>query len=369
MRATDQAGNTDPTPAVRSWSVDVTPPAAPVITSPADGSVNTTGNLTVAGTADPGSVVEVFEGSTSKGAVTAGAGGGWSRPLTGVADGSHTYTAVATDSAGNSSAASNSTTVMVDTVAPSTTIDSGPSGPTSSSDATFTFSSDDTGASFACRVDGAAFTSCTSPAAYSGLAEGSHTFEVRATDAAGNTDPTPATRTWNVDTVAPATSIDTAPADPTNDTDPSFAFSSNEPSSTFECSLDGAPFAPCTSPETYSVLAEGAHTFDVRATDPAGNVDPTAATHAWTLDTTAPDTTIDSGPADPTTDTSATFAFSSGDAGATFECSLDGSAFATCASPETYTGLAAGIHTFEVRAQDAAGNSDPSAATFSWEVL
>jgi hypothetical protein len=48
-------------------------------------------------------------------------------------------------------------------------------------------------------VDGAAFTACTSPASYSGLAPGSYTFEVRATDAAGNVDPSPATYGWTVE--------------------------------------------------------------------------------------------------------------------------------------------------------------------------
>jgi large repetitive protein len=283
VRATDQAGNTDPTPALRSWTVDVTPPAAPVITNPADGSLNTTGNVTVAGTAEPGSVVEVFEGATSRGAVTAGAGGSWSRPLTGAADGSHTYTAVSTDTAGNSSAVSNSTTVHVDTLAPTTSVDSGPTGPTSSTAASFTFSSDDAGASFACRVDGGAFTSCSSPANYTGLAEGSHTFEVRATDAAGNTDPTPANRTWTVDTTAPDTSIDSSPTDPTTDTSAIFAFSSSDAGATFECRLDGSAFTACANPETYTGLATGSHTFEVRARDAAGNSDASPATFTWEI--------------------------------------------------------------------------------------
>jgi hypothetical protein len=61
----------------------------------------------------------------------------------------------------------------------------------------------------------------------------------------------------------------------------SFAFVSSEPGSSFECSLDGGPFAPCTSPVTEKVKAKPKakpHEFGVRATDPAGNVDPTPAT-------------------------------------------------------------------------------------------
>jgi hypothetical protein len=55
-----------------------------------------------------------------------------------------------------------------------------------------------------------------------------------------------------------------------------FEFSATEPGSTFECSQDGKPFAPCTSPTTYKAK-KGKHTFDVRAKDAAGNVDPTPA--------------------------------------------------------------------------------------------
>ena len=118
---------------------------------------------------------------------------------------------------------------------------------------------------------------------YSSLVEGSHTFEVKATDAAGNTDATPATRSWTVDTSAPETTIDSGPADPTTDTGATFAFSSSETGSTFECSLDGSPFAPCSSPDVQTALAAGSHAFEVRATDPAGNTDQSPASHAWTI--------------------------------------------------------------------------------------
>src|SRR5205085_2668128 len=104
-----------------------------------------------------------------------------------------------------------------------------------------------------------------------GLAEGSHTFAVKATDAAGNTDASPASFTWTVDTTAPTASVDTHPGDPSNDTAPSFAFSGSESGSSFQCELDGAGFSPCSSPKSYTGLAEGAHTFKVKATDAAGN--------------------------------------------------------------------------------------------------
>jgi Hypothetical glycosyl hydrolase family 15 len=83
-------------------------------------------------------------------------------------------------------------------------------------------------------------------------------------------------------------------------------------------------------------------------------------------DTTAPETTITSAPAGTVRSASASFAFAANEANARFQCRLDGSAFGTCTSPVTYTGLASGSHTFAVRAIDAAGNTDPSPATHSW---
>src|SRR5919202_1630188 len=76
----------------------------------------------------------------------------------------------------------------VDTTPPDTAITGGPAGTTRATSAVFDLSSPETGASFECRLDGGAWTACTSPVSYSGLALGSHTLAVRAIDAAGNAD-------------------------------------------------------------------------------------------------------------------------------------------------------------------------------------
>jgi hypothetical protein len=283
VRATDAAGNTDQMPALRTWTVDTAPPAPPVITGPAEGATSSSGTLTVSGTAEPGSIVELFDGAASKGVTATSLGGSWSKVVSGLADGAHAFTAVATDAAGNASSLSSPRTVVVDTTFPDTSIETGPSNPTTATDATFEFAANEPGAAFQCRLDGGAWATCSSPRAYATLAEGAHAFEVRAIDAVGNTDASPAMWTWSVDLTAPQTTVESGPADPTTETQADFTFSADDPSATFECSLDGGGWAPCSSPEALTGLAAGTHIFEARAVDPAGNVDPTPAAHTWTV--------------------------------------------------------------------------------------
>jgi hypothetical protein len=95
-----------------------------------------------------------------------------------------------------------------DTTPPDTMIDLGPSGTTTDTNASFTFSSsEETGSTFQCRLDDAPYASCTSPKTYTGLTTGSHTFQVKATDAAGNTDASPASRTWTIEAGTPGSGV------------------------------------------------------------------------------------------------------------------------------------------------------------------
>jgi hypothetical protein len=176
--------------------------------------------------------------------------------------------------------------VVPDATPPETTITSGPSGTTSSSSATFEFIANEP-STFECSLDTAPFAACSSPAFYRGLGEGSHTFRARATDTAGNTDPTPAEQSWTVDTTPPETTITSGPSGTTSSSSATFEFAANEPA-TFECSLDTAPFAACSSPASYTGLGDGSHTFRVRATDAAGNTDPTPAERSWVVQANTP---------------------------------------------------------------------------------
>jgi large repetitive protein len=97
-------------------------------------------------------------------------------------------------------------------------------------------------------------------------------------------------------------------------------------------------------------------------------VDPTPASVSWTVDTTAPETTITSGLSGTVNSKSASFSFTSSEQGSRFECSLDTAAFKACTSPDKENGLKDGQHTYRVRAIDAAGNVDPTPATNTWTV-
>ncbi len=179
------------------------------------------------------------------------------------------------------------------------------------------------------------------------------------------------------DAIPPTTTISAAPVSPTLQTSATFRFTGADNASAvlFQCridSTDAGDFAPCSSPHVVTGLSVGPHTFDVRAIDFSGNIDQTPATHTWTIDAPAPgvppETTIDSGPDATTVVTSATFTFSANEPAVTFECSLDSAAFVPCVSPQAYTGLGVGAHTFDVRAVDTETLTDPTPATYAWTI-
>ena len=258
--------------------------------------------------------------------------------------------------------------VRVDTIAPDTTIDSAPAAATQDTTPTFAFSSPDAGSTFQVRLDGGSWTSETSPLTLGPLAENTYTFEVRATDVAGNVDATPASFIFTVDTTPANTTITSSPPAASSSTGTSFSFTASDAGPGFECRLDGAAFADCSSPKSYTGLTEAPHTFEVRAEDAAGNLDPTPATHAWTVDLTAPDTSFLSTPANPSANATPTFGLDSTETPSTFECDLDGGGWSPCATPFTTPSLGDGTHTLKARATDAAGNTDASEITFTWLV-
>ncbi len=351
VRATDGVGNVG---AVSySWTIDTTPPTTSITAKPSNPS-----NVDSPSFGFAASEIATFECRIDGAAFAACA---TTKSYTALADGAHTFRVKATDRAGNPGPEV-IYTWSIDTAVPTATITLKPSSSSNTSSPTFAFIASESG-SFTCRLDGGSFAPCTSPAIYGSLADGPHTFAVRATDSAGNTGPE-ASHAWTIETRAPTAALASAPAGLSNSSGATFAFLADEPSS-FDCSVDGRGFEPCTSPATYHGLGDGAHAFSVRAKDAVGNLSAPVG-HSWAIDTTAPETMLAAAPTSGTA-TSATFAYAASE-NATFECRLDGSPFTLCGSPKSYGALSQGDHQFQVRAIDRAGNADATPSLHGWKV-
>jgi hypothetical protein len=173
-------------------------------------------------------------------------------------------------------------------IAPDVRIDSHPTDPSTSSNASFDFSSTDGSATFVCSLDAATYVVCASPDNLSGLAVGSHTFGVESTDSGTGLTSSRASFTWTVaappinpPTPTPTVTLASHPDSSTSQDTAVFTFTSGDVNATFLCSLDAGAFATCTSPEDYSGLANGGHSFGVEATDSGQTSD--FASYSWTI--------------------------------------------------------------------------------------
>jgi alpha-tubulin suppressor-like RCC1 family protein len=132
--------------------------------------------------------------------------------------------------------------------------------------------------------------------------EGTKDIVVSQTDAAGNTSSV--NRDFIRDTTLPTITITGNPSSVSNINSANFTFSGTDANGValYECELDAGGYSSCTSPKNYSgPLSEASHTFNVRATDTAGNLS-TVASYGWTIDVTAPTATLSGTPADPSSD-------------------------------------------------------------------
>ena len=352
-RAVDRADKRDPSPASWAFTVDTVAPQVVAIDGP-EGFVADP-RPTLRFTADE--PVETWECAVDDGPA-APCGEAFTTPA--LADGEHVVRVRATDAAGNVGPFAASERFTVDTVPPRTTVTGAPAELIALDHAEIAFVADEP-ATFACAVDGRT-APCEPPLALSGLADGAHRVAVTATDRAGNREPTAALVDFTVDTTPPRVTIASQPPAFTADDDAEVAFAADE-EARFDCALDGAAPQPCSSPARWEALADGPHVVAVSAVDRAGNASDGAREAAFTVDTVAPETTIDVRPDGPVRDRVARFEFSSDEPGATFRCALDEGAPEPCTSPYSRTLVHDGEHRFAVHAVDRAGNADPSPAT------
>ena len=181
-------------------------------------------------------------------------------------------------------------------------------------------------------------------------------------------------KTIVIDTAAPDTAFLSTPANPANMRNGDFNFGSADLTATFECSMDGIGFVPCTSPYSFDfgALPDGDHSFTVRAKDPAGNADSSPVSYTWTITTSAPTASVIGAPPSPTNMQTASLRVGGTDVVA-YRYQLDQGSY----SGETavmvnieLSRLSEGAHTLRVIGRDSAGNwqSETYPTVVNWVV-
>jgi hypothetical protein len=375
-------GNTG-TPATGSFTKDTVAPAAPPVGAPADGSTTNDNTPTFTGTGTPGDTIILTDGGTPICTTTVQPDGTWSCTPTTLTDGPHAVNVTASDPAGNTSPAT-VVDVIVDTTAPAAPTVTGPVDASSTNDTTpaFTGTGGIPGDTVTVQEGGA--TICTAEVQPDGtwscipgtpLGNGPHTFDITATDDAGNVS-TATTVDTTVDTVAPAAPTVTAPTDgsATNDPTPTITGTGTPGDNitvtdggttlcTAEVQPDGTWSCTPTTP-----LNPGPHPLQVTATDDAGNIGPATQVDVE-LDTTAPATapTITSPAAGANTnDTTPTFTGTGAEPNSTVTVLDSGSPICQTAADATgawsctpLAPLSEGGHTITATSTDDAGNTGP----------
>lgn len=409
---TDAAGNVSPASPGFTLVVDTTAPTAPVISQAIDDVGTITGPITsgqttddtvprLVGTSEPFATVNIYEGTTLVGTGIADGSGSWNILLnTTLTEGAHSFTAQATDAAGNTSASSASFSLTIDTTPPAlpvltsilddvgnaatpiadggTTNDAQPTL-SGTAEAGSTVKIFDNGVQIgSVTATGGAWSFTPSPA----LGNGSHNLTFTTTDAAGNASAPTAGYIINVDTLAPAAPVISSVVDdvgsvigpvtgttPTNDTRPTLSGTA-EANATVRIydgiTLVGTVTADAngnwTLPET-TTLTQGTHNFTATATDAAGNTSPASAVTTVIVDLTAPTAPTGTFNADGSVLTG------NAEAGSTITIRLpDGSTVTTTAGSNgtysyTFVNKQTEGQTLQITATDAAGNvSQPGSA-------
>ncbi|CHN75094.1 TPA_asm: BapA prefix-like domain-containing protein [Salmonella enterica subsp. enterica serovar Typhi str. CT18] len=336
--ATDAAGNTSAASEIRSFTIDTTAPAAPVIDTVYDGTGPITGNLSsgqitdearpvISGTREANTTIRLYDNGTLLAEIPADNSSSWRyTPDASLATGNHVITVIAVDAAGNASPVSDSVNFVVDTTPPLTPVitsvsdDQAPGLGTiangqNTNDPTPTFSGTaEAGATITLYENGTVIGTTTAQpdgawsVSTSTLASGTHVITAVATDAAGNSSPNSTAFTLTVDTTAPQTPILTSVVDDvaggvtgnlangqiTNDNRPTL--NGTAEAGSVVSIYDGDTLLGVTSANASGAwsftpttgLNDGTRTLTVTATDPAGNVSPATSGFTIVVDTLAP---------------------------------------------------------------------------------
>lgn len=238
---------------------------------------------------------------------------------------------------------------------------------------TVSFNGSDDAQTYECTLDAPSyagpFTTCSSPATFSDLADGDHTIQVRAKDKDGNLGPA-IKHIVTVDTAVPNMQITRKPPAQSNINGPVLEYSAEKRGMTYQCSLVPVGTAPsfegCSGVSVYRDLKHGTYRFTVVGTDWVGNE--STISYDFMVDLEPP--VIDLVPPSNLTSTNAPqFTFTANEK-ATYECSLvltsQPDAFTPCTSPKQYTGLTDGSqYRFLVKATDVAGQWSARGVTWT----
>lgn len=302
-------------------------------------------------------------------------GGGWAMAVEGtfnapqLSDGVHSIACRGVID-GLPSAAFTVRSFTVDTVPPETTITSKPGTYSNDPTVNVSLTSNEVSTTFQCRAGSSEWENVDSTGELATLADGAHTIDCRARDAAGNVEPSPASFIVNLDTVVPVSTLSVSSLY-TNNRRPPVTIQRSESNLTTVCRVANVTsFQNVTGNFTPpSLLADGPHTIQCQSTDRAGNVETPAATVNVVVDTVPPNTEITGAPPAITSTTSAALTVSSPDGDVIeLRCNLNGGSYQATAGQYLLPSLGDRLHTVNCYARDRAGNNDPSAATVQFRV-
>ncbi len=210
-----------------------------------------------------------------------------------------------------------------------------------------------------CSLNGVIINPCTSPLNFLNLEPATYNLSIVAFDKAGHQFLSN-TVNWQISRAAPTLNLSRRPPSSTNSRQAEFTMLAEGPDGVrdFQCRLNGAQLEICNASVSYSNLPEGNNLFEFRIVNQLG-VASQMYRYNWTVDTIAPGLEFSTTDPPSTINNHARFTFNATDSGSrisTIECSLDGGAFTTCATPHNFSGLDLGPHTLVVRATDNATN-------------
>ena len=372
VQLTDQYHNVGGTTTSAPYTLDATPPGAPIVTGPTTTSNNTTANYAITSVIEAGATAEC---RLERGTTVVSDWSTCTLPTTRVlsGDGSYVLKVRLTDQYGNVGLPGDSPAYLLDTTAPTKPAVTAPTSPSHDASPVFGITIDgDTTASCSLARGStvvAAVASCAGSftGSLAGLADGDYVLTVVSKDAAGNTT-TGTSPAYTYDTTSPDAPVVTGPAGPAQTRTPSFSWSA-EPGARAECATqrkDAAlgAWTACTSPYAPNLTGDGTWTLSVRLTDVAANVSAVGTSGPYLLDTTAPNPPTVTAPSSPGRDLAPSWS-ADVEAGSKTECRLSGPGlaaadFTPCTLPMSTPISGDGTYILEVRATDVAGNVSPA---------